>query len=86
MANTLQEARTRVKSGALDQYLCLGSHPQPGTLQHPAILFFLFLQLSSSCRTLYPSFAAQAPPHLFSSTISGRQTMVDGTLRIHRPS
>ena len=25
-------------------------------------------------------------PHLFSSTTSGRHTMADGTLRIHRPS
>lgn len=61
MANTLQEARTRVKSGALDQYLCLGSHPQPGTLQHPAILFFLFLQLSSSCRTLVSFICCPSP-------------------------
>lgn len=33
-----------------------------------------------------PPTPARTPPHLFSSTTSGRHTMVDGTLSTHRPS
>lgn len=42
--------------------------------------FLILLDLGTLC------FLPKLPPHLFSNTISGLQTMVDGTLSIHRPS
>lgn len=70
------------------------AHPAPPSaapaptsvpLSAPSVHLSLFPRAPLSCWALHLC-PFGTPPHLFSSTTSGRHTMVDGTLSTHRPS